>query len=725
MRIVAGASRRFGGVVLLLSILAAAGVYQLIRLPAAIFPSVTFPLVRVIADVGEEPAVRMMPTVTRPLEEAMLRVPGIQTVRSTTSRGSSEIDALFAWGTDMAIALQRMEAEAQRIRSSLPAETAIDVEWMNPAVFPIQGYALISDHETMAQLYDFAQYTLKPALVRIPGISEVQIQGGIQREFQVHLDRRALDAYQLTASDVVTAIQKQNIVVSAGLTERNHELYLTLVDGQAAEIDQLAGLAVPVPNSPPATLGKLGTIESADQVSYVRTTANGHPAVLVNVIRQPAANTVAIASAIDQVFRDRPTLLPKDVQWINFYDQAKFVSDSVTGTRNAILIGIGLAGLVLLIFLRAWRLTLIAVVAIPLTVAIVALLLSLFGQTINLMTLAGVAAALGLIADDAIVVIESIDHHRREGTNEDPAEAAIAELLPALISSSLSTTVILLPFALLSGVVGAFFKPLALTMALTLIVSFFIALLAVPAAVSRFGGLQRARSERKERRRLNPLSWIYSRVVWLFVRVGLVPPVGIAILLAAAWMVYRGIGTDFLPHMDEGSIILDYFTPPGTSLTETDAMLRHAESVIASLPDVESYSRRTGTQLGFFITEPNRGDYVIKLKPKGERRGVDAVIEILRRRIAAIEPAINTDFGQLLEDNIGDLTGGTPQPIDVKVFGEEAPPSGEGQTGRRCNCQSPWRCRCVQWTDDRGASTDDSSESRSRRDLRAQRAGYS
>ena len=701
------AQRRIVGVYLLLAILAGAGAYEVMGLPSSIFPSVTFPLIRVIADVGEEPASFMMPTATRPLEEAILRVPGIQSVRSTTSRGSSEIDAQFSWGTDMQVAVQRVEAEVQRVRPNLPAETNIDVEWMNPAVFPIQGYALVSDSESLAQLRELAEYTLKPALVRIPGVSQVQIQGGLNREFQVHLDPQALAARHLAVSDVVDAIKKQNDVASAGLTERNHELYLTLVNGRVHGIAALSRIAVPVPNGLAAPLSELGTIDVSNEVSYIRTTANGHAAVLVNIIRQPSANTVSIAAAVQQLFHDNPKLLPRSVRWFNFYDQARFVSDSVNGTRDAILIGIALAALVLLVFLRNWRLTLIAVVAIPITVAIVALFLGVLGQTINLMTLAGIAAALGLIADDAIVVIENIEHYQGKDV-EDPTGMSVRELLPALVNSSLSTTVILLPFALLSGVVGAFFKPLALTMALTLVVSFFIALLAVPVSVGAFGRLHRqpessdANSpeppeavEPQDSGRDDVFDWRtgfrerwrtvrrrgsraaaaagrgYDRIVNAFVGYGLLAVLTTVVLIVVAWFVYGRIGTDFLPHMDEGSIILDYFTPPGTSLAETDEMLRQAEKVIMSIPDVDSYSRRTGTQLGFFITEPNTGDYVIKLKPKGQRRDVDAVIETLRSRIASVEPAINTDFGQLLEDNIGDLTGGSPQPIDVKIFGDE------------------------------------------------------
>lgn len=698
------ARQRAHGIYLLVLILVVAGIYSATRLPSAIFPTVTFPQVKVIADVGDEPAAQMMPTVTRVLEEAILRVPGIQVVRSTTSRGSTELSAQFAWGTDMATALNRVQAETQRVRPDLPPQTRIEAQWMSTATFPIQGYALTSATESQAQLWDFAQYTLKPALVRIPGVAEVQIQGGRQREFQVRLDRQALAGHALAASDVVQAIQATNDVLSTGLTEQNHELYLTLVTGRVTGTDALARLAVAVPNGPPVTLAELGTVVVTNEVSYVRTTANGESAVLVNIVRQPSANTVAIASGIDRIFRDQPTLLPKDARWSNFYDQASFVSGSVGGARDAIIIGVVLAAVVLLLFLRDLRFTLIAVAAIPLTVAVVGLVLGIVGQTINLMTLAGIAAALGLIADDSIVVIENIEsHHARTAAlppadpelhpassrePHDPTATGAEELRPALIGSSLSTIVILLPFALLSGVVGAFFKPLALTMALALIVSLALALIVVPVSVSvfhRHPAKQDTMSTRRSRladrmmtpvaRAVAPLSARaargYRQLVDLFIARGAASVVTVVALLGVTFLLYGRIGTDFLPAMDEGSIILDYWTPPGTSLSETDAMLREAERVISADPDVASYSRRTGAQLGFFITEPNRGDYVIKLKPKSQRRGVDEVIDALRTGIAAVEPAIHTDFGQLLEDQIGDLTGGAPQPIDVKIFGSD------------------------------------------------------
>jgi CzcA family heavy metal efflux pump len=680
MTLVASSRRRAVAIYLLLALLAAAGIFQALRMPASIFPSVTFPLVKVIADAGEEPAAHVMPTLTRPLEEAVLRVPGIQQVRSITSRGSAELTALFDWGTDMQAALQRVEAETQRVRPDLPPQTKIDVQWMNPAVFPIQGYALTSDTLTQAELRELADFRLKPALFRIPGVSQVFVIGGRNREFEVLLDRAALEARHLAAADVVSALQKDNQVLSAGFTEGNHELYLTLVNGRVDGLDALARVSVPVPGGIPVTLGELGRLQVADEVSYVRITADARPAVLVNIIRQPSANTVQIARAIDELFRSRPDLLPKGVRWTTFYDQARYVSDSVAGVRDAILIGVALAALVLLIFLRSFRLTLVAVVALPVCVTIVGLGLGVFGQSINLMTLAGIAAALGLIADDAIVVIENIHRHREQRLSADPAGSGLREILPALAGSSLSTIVIFIPFALLTGVAGAFFKPLALTMAIALGVSFCLAVFAVPMSVSLLGEPDTQHSEAGLMAALvaRPWRWVSARAdracaaaVRFFLRHGVAAVVAVALLFAGSFLLYRSIGTDFLPSMDEGSIILDYWTPPGTSLTDTDQMLVEAEKVIASLPDVTAYSRRTGAQLGFSLTEPNRGDYVIRLKPLGQRRPVDDVISDLRTRIAAREPAIHTDFGQLLEDNIGDMTGGAPQPIDVKLFGDD------------------------------------------------------
>ena len=654
--------RRAPAVFLLLAVLIAAGVWTAQRLPSAIFPTVTFPRIKVIAETAEEPAAQMIPAVTRPLEEAVLRVPGIERVTSTTTRGAVELGAEFAWSTDMRVALTRVQAEIERIKPDLPAQARIDAEWMNTAIFPILGYALTSDSRSLAQLRELADYTLKPELNQIAGVSQVQVQGGTRREFQVRLDPDRLAGRKIPPSAVVEAIRKNDAVLSAGLVESNHELYLALVTGKPRGLDDLSRIAVPVAGGVPVALGELGTVQTADAVTYIHTTADRKPAVLVNVVRQPDASTLAVAAAVARLLREKPDLLPKDVRWTAFYDQAEFVRASVGGVRDAILIGVALAALVLLLFLRDWKITAIAVATIPVTVAIVLFGLGLAGQTLNLMTLGGIAAAIGLVADDAIVVVENIARHAEERVSEDPSLSGLAEVLPGLTGSSLSTIVIFVPFALLSGVAGAFFRPLALTMGIALAVSYWLSALAVPLAASKMRVGRRARAARKPRP---------PRIARFFIAHPSIALAVVVALLGGGVILYRAIGSDFLPKMDEGSIVLDYWTPAGTSLTDTNQILDQAEKIISALPDVATYSRRTGTELGFFVTEPNRGDYVIRLKPRGQRRPVEEVIDDLRGRIAGAEPGLRTEFGQVLEDVIGDLTGGEPQPIDVRLYGED------------------------------------------------------
>jgi CzcA family heavy metal efflux pump len=646
---------------LLIAVLCAAGVWSALHLPSSIFPAVTFPRIKVIAEAAEEPAAQLVPSVTRPLEEGLLRVPGIERVVSTTSRGSVELSAQFSWDTDVQLALQRVQSEIERARPDLPPEIRVDAEWMNTAIFPILGYALTSTTKSQAELRALAEFRLKPELNQIAGVAQVQVQGGRVREFQVRLDPERLTARRVSASDVVDAIRKNDVLASAGLVEANHELYLTLVTGKPASLADLARIPIPKAGAPPTVLADLGTVAPADAVSFVRTSAERQPAVLINVVRQPDASTLAIARGVEALFHSRPELLPEGVRRTTFYDQAEYVRASVLGVRDAILLGVGLAALVLLLYLRDWKLTAIAVATVPVTTAIVLLGLQVAGQTINLMTLGGLAAAVGLVADDAIVVVENIARHSETQGPQLAARSGLTEVLPPLTGSSLATIVIFLPFALLSGIAGAFFRPLALTIALALAVSYLLSGFAIPAFVDRL----RLELRHRQRRTHPPrLARFFIGNPWL---AGLV----VLGLLAGGVALYAGIGSDFLPSMDEGSIILDYWTPPGTSLTDTDAMLQEVEKIIAATPDVQAYSRRTGTELGFFVTEPNRGDYVIRLKPRRLRRGVEEVIDELRGRVARTEPAIRTEFGQLLEDNIYDLSGGVPQPVDVRIYGED------------------------------------------------------
>ncbi|MGB9773806.1 MAG: efflux RND transporter permease subunit [Bacteroidota bacterium] len=656
-------------VIFVSALIVAAGIFAALKLPAAIFPDVTFPRIVILADYGDEPAEKVLVTVTRPLEEAANSIPGVRLVRSTTSRGSSEISINFQWGTDMMVALQLLQSRVSSMRSQLPPEVSTEIEWMNPAVFPILGYSLVSDKRSLVELRDIALYTIRPRLMRVPGVAQIQVIGGNTREYAVRLDPVKLAAFRLDAREVVDVLSKTNVIASTGLIDAHYLIYLTLVDGLIPSIDEINNVVVGTRGDMPIYLKDVATISPSVAPEYIRVTSNGRDAVLLNILRQPGANTVQVAAGVEKSLLGITAYLPKDVHILNFYDQASFVTSSVNSVRDSIAIGVLLAMLVLLIFLRSWRVTLVAVVVIPVTVASTLLLLALFRETLNIMTLGGIAAAIGLIIDDTIVVVENYFRHL-EQRPEEPLVAlreSMKEILPAVIGSSFSTIVIFIPFAFLSGVTGAFFKSLSVAMASALAASFLLSITLTPLLgfyLTRDGlpgGIVEEKSDPVFLR-------IYEKTLRFLFRRPIVVVAGAIALAGFGVAFYFRVGSGFMPEMDEGAFILDYNTPPGTSLDETDRVLRQVEKTIMSIPEVESYSRRTGTQLGFFLTEPNRGDYLIKLS-RYRSRNVFQIIDELRGKIERTQPSLRIDFGQALQDLIGDLTS-VPSPIEIKLFGD-------------------------------------------------------
>ena len=630
------------------------GAAQFTRLPAAILPEVTFPRLTVIADAGELPSEQMLRAVTRPLEASVRRVQGVHELRTTTSRGSVEMDLDFDWSADMNLALQRVQAQVDAVRASLPAGTSVDSRLMNPAVFPAIGYSLVSDTRSLAELRDIAVLRLQPELSRLPGCAEVVVQGGRRYEARVTLDPAALQARGLDAGTVADVLKKATALESVGLLEANHELYLGLADGRPTDLATLEHLAIPVADGATVPLATLGRIALAEMPEYTRYRAQDHEAVLVNLLRRPSASTVQLVDAAEQWFRAHHDLLPADVKLQVFYDQSRLVRASIDSARDSLLVGALLAILLVVMFLGSLRLGLAGAIALPGAIAATLLALSSLGQGLNMMTLGGIAAAVGLVLDDAIVVVEHLTHR-----HDRPRTEAMAEILPSLVGSSLCTLSIFLPFLALDGVTGAFFRVLALTMVLMLASSLVLCLTIVP--------LFAPRGSQKPPRALP--SGRAQRVLQRFVAQPWLAAAVVLVCVLVAAVLGGALGTGFLPEMDEGALIMDYGTPPGTSLVETDRILQQVEKLISATPEVESWSRRTGDQLGFFITEPNRGDYVITLK-KRRSRSADAVVDALREKIESTQPSLVIEFGQLVEDVIGDLTT-NPRPIEIRIFGED------------------------------------------------------
>lgn len=669
MNIFSFAERHAKAVIFGIALLIIAGIYASINLPVAIFPNIDFPRIVVIVDNGEQPAQQVMITLTKPLEEAIRAVPGVRDVRSTTARGSAEISINFDWGTDVIQAQQLLLAQISSIRNQLPSSANIDVERMNATFFPIMGYEITSDTHSQVELKDLALYTIRPILSRIKGISQVVVVGGRTREFLVTVDPLKLASYHLSIQQVSDAIKNTNIVSSVGYMDENYHLYLTLVDDMYKTIDDIDNTVISTQGSTPIYLKEVASVKPSVKDEYIRVTGNGKQAVLINVVRQPDGNTVQIAKDVKTALENLKSQIPSGITIRNYYDQSDLVIGSFESVRDSIGIGILFAVIVLLIFLRNWRVTFVAAIIIPATVSITAALLMVTNQTLNMMTLGGIAAAIGLIIDDTIVIIENVFRHFGHGHERvsQAISASIKEMLPAVIGSSSSTIIIFLPFAFLSGVTGAFFRSLSLTMALALIVSLLLSLLLAPLLASKIIHVKDFQKEAKSESSGRILSLYKTFLKFLVERRWIVLPV-ILLISLSSYYIYSHLGSEFMPKMDEGAFVMDYVAPFGTSLNETNRMLMHVEKIIMSIPEVDTYSRRTGTQMGFFITEPNTGDYLIKLK-KNRNRNIDEIMNELRQKVEASEPALQIDFGQAMQDLIGDLTS-VPSPIEIKVFGE-------------------------------------------------------
>jgi CzcA family heavy metal efflux pump len=666
--------------------LALVGAYLAFSIPVSVFPNTDFPRVVVGVDNGVMPIDQMLVTITRPIEEAVNSVPGLQKVTSITSRGSAEVDLFFAWNSDMILTLQRVDAVVARLQAELPTTAKVETHRMTFAVFPIIGYSLTSDTVPPNKLWEIATYDLKPRINRLDGVATVIIQGGRVPEFQVMPDPARLLTAGITVQDILDAIRRTNLIDSPGLIEHNHQLVLGLISGQVRTPDQIGQIVVKTSTAGvPIRLGDIASIAPSVAPAYTIVTANGKPAVLVNVNRQPESNTLQVANEVHALISDLAPTLPPGVHLEPFYDQSTIVHDSIASVRDAVLLGIVLSSIILVLFLRDWGTSLVAGLVIPITLLITFIVLQATGQSFNLMTLGGLAAAVGLVIDDAIVVLENIVLHRDAGQNRLQAiQSALKELTVPLIGSTVTPIVVFLPLISITGVTGSFFRALAITMTVSLFTSLLLALSWTP-ALSQFFVRRKdsavpatGSGEVDMTALLNAeeahLSGFFGRIVDFYGRVmqsvlkrPWILAVSSVLIVALSGVCYYFLQTGLLPEMDEGAFILDYFTPPGSSLAESNRILLHIEDILKSTPEVENTSRRTGLQLGLAaVTEANNGDFTVRLK-KDRKRALDEITSDIRGEIEKTEPGTKVEFVQLLQDMIGDLTS-APEPVVIKLF---------------------------------------------------------
>jgi len=639
------------------------GVFTYKNLKTGLFPDITFPKIKIIADAGQQPVEKMMAAVTIPLENIVRATEGLEDIRSTTSRGSCEISVFLGWDVDIDIAKAQIESFINQAQGSILPNTTISVQKMNPSILPIMGYSLEGDL-SQVELKKIAKYTIKPYLSGTKGVSSIVVIGGKEKEYQVVLKPYAINALGLTVGTIQKAIANSNVLQSTGYIADYDRLYLTIMDNAVDDISDLKELVII--NSPKrlVRLKDVATIQLSEAKEYVRIVANGNNVPLVAIVKQPNANLIDVNNAIEERVAELSKILPKGVHLIPFYKQADFVNNSIKSIEDVLLIGLGLALIIVILFLRSFNASMVVLFTIPITLSVTLLILDYFGYTLNIMTLGAIAAAIGLMIDDVVIIIEQIHKIKEEHPKESIAWCiidAITHLFPAMIGSSLSTLVIFIPFVLMTGVAGAYFQVMAYTMIIALTASFFISWIIVPVLYLLFS---KDKSHAVEKAKVPKTKWIHLVLGKPIIGVSFT-----AICIALLIIIPPKLPSGFLPEMDEGSIVLDFNSDPGTTLEETDRMLSLVNDILDNQPEVDAYSSRLGTQMGFFITEPNRGDFLIKLK-ENRNKTTDEVSDEIRTKIEAVVPQLTIDFGQVIGDMLGDLMSSV-QPIEIKLYGDD------------------------------------------------------
>ena len=647
--------------------LAAAGAFSAVLLPTGLFPVVQFPRILINVDAGARPADQTVLLLTIPLEQAVREVPGVINMRSTTSRGSAEISLDFPWGTDMVAATTQVDAAVAQTLPALPSGASYRVRRMDPTVFPIIAYSLTSNTVSAVAQRDLVQYQIVPLLTAIPGVSHVSVQGGEVAEVEVLVDPHALAMRGLALSDVATALGKANVLSVVGRLQDHDKLLLLALDDTMRQAQQVRETVVQAGPGGVVRIGDIAAVQDGVVPQWTRVGEDGHPAVQFAVYQQPNANSVALSAAVRQALAGFQPQMPAGVTLSNWYDQSTLVTESASSVRDAVLIGLALAGVVLFAFLRSLRVTLVAMLVVPATLAVTVLLLLALGMTFNIMTLGGIAAAVGLVIDDVITMVEHLARRADAGGGKDGVLRAGREFLPALTGSSMATLLVFLPLVFLGGVTGAFFKALSLTMGAALIISYGLTALAVPVLARLIVNFDTWKDPGAgpEGRVGHAHRWLLGALFarpWLLV-IGLVP------LLALGYVAYSNVGSGFMPQMDEGGFVLDYRSAPGTSLAETERELGEVEAILKSVPEVQTFSTRLGTGLGGGLSEPNTGDIFVLLKG-GPRRPISAIMTEVQDRVNQAVPGLQVALAQLMEDLIGDLTA-VPQPIEIKLFAND------------------------------------------------------
>jgi multidrug efflux pump subunit AcrB len=653
-------------------VLAAAGLWAYLRTPASIFPEMHFSRIDVVVDAGEMPPEQMRVASTLPLERAFIGLPSLSRVVATSARGSSELELQFDPRTDAATDLQYVNAAIAQSRELLPTGAAVQANVVTPQTEPILSYALTSTVLSQTLVREYAVRTILPSLYGIPGLGRVLVVGGGQREYHVDLDSAALAAAGVTAANVGDALAAANHVTAVGSLQTSAQRQTLLVDAGLNDAAQLSRVVIPVKDRS-VTVGALGRVRLGISPLTTQTAYDAKHGVAISFYALPGADTVRVARTLNARFAALAPQMPSDIATHRYWDASDLIVASQASLRDAIVIGALLALGVILFFLRDWRMTLVAAVVIPAAMTIAILAISLFGETLNIMSVGGLAIAVGLIIDDAIVVVEGVARTREDAPELSTRDAIVAtmdRLVRPMLASTLATVVIFIPLSLLGGVPGAFFRALALTLSCALLVSLALAFFVTPLLVQRIvTSASKTGSAAFSEEQALVLRWALA-LRWALRNRAAVYAICVGVLIVTVGLLVF-LPNDFLPHLDEGQFEIAYKMPVGTTLAASDAAALALERTVVADPAVESEGRITGIDTnGFSPTPPRAGIIRVRLLPPNRRASFEAVADRLRLALNDVVPAAQLDVHQILEDLINDVSG-APAPVQIVISGTD------------------------------------------------------
>ena len=645
-------------VLFLVAVLAVLGVRAYLNAAQSIFPAISLSRVEVFADAGDLPPERVRGSIARPLEAALQGLPAVHATRSNATQGAVEIEIDFDPSSDAQHDLQLVDDAVESVRPSLAGVRDVSTLIENPNMEPVVSYAFEGGLQDQAHLQHEIERALVPVFTGTPGLGRMTAFGGAPLEYQVVLDAHTLIRRGVRAEQAGEAIAAAAAEGTAGTLDRHDKRYIVMTGPTLENPDDLRKLTVAPERGGPLALTALGHLGEDTGPATQQASLDGRHAVLFNAYPLPGADAVALQREVAKRMPRLLAELPPGVGVTRYWDQTRLIVASQTSLRDAIFLGALLALAVIYLFLRSRAMTLIAGLIVPLAMTLSVLAIYTAGLSLNLMTVGGLAVAVGLVIDEVIVVVEAIARRGevREGT---------ARIRRALIASTAANVVVFLPLAFLSGIPGFFFRALALTLSIAMLVSIALSLFVAPLIAQML-----PERERREPRTIERLESLYARgLSWILGRPW-IAYAGAAAICVVTVLAFVRMPSDFLPSLEEGEFEIRYTLPAGTSLAATDRTATALERAIVATPQVAHVGRLTGVDTnGYLPTPPNAGTLRVSLVD-GATIPFDEVSDHLRDVLQKIAPDAEFEFHQLLEDQINDLSG-APEAIQLSVYGDD------------------------------------------------------